>query len=78
MEHSKPQKLRFNKYILLLLLGVQFCAPSLVHSQSNLVVNPDVELFDVCLDNNGKIARAIGWGMYFIITIDYIMYVLKT
>ena len=71
MEHSKPQKLRFNKYILLVLLGVQCCAPSLMHSQSNLVVNPDVELYDTCPDNTGQIYRANGWWQYSISTIDY-------
>ena len=71
MEHSKPQKLRFNKYILLLLLGVQFCAPSIMHSQSNLVVNADVELYDTCPDNVGQITRAIGWWMYSVSSADY-------
>lgn len=70
-EHSKPQKLRFNKYILLLLLGVQCCAPSIMHSQSNLVVNADVELYDTCPDNTGQIYRANGWWQYSISTIDY-------
>jgi hypothetical protein len=43
-----------------------------MHSQSNLVVNADVELYDTCPDNVGQISRAIGWWQYSISTVNYL------
>ena len=54
------------------MLGVQCCVPTGVFCQTNLVVNPDVEIYDTCPDAVGQISRAIGWWQYSIATVDYL------
>jgi hypothetical protein len=68
----KQLKLRFFSLIKIFFVGMQFCIPTGVFCQTNLVVNPDVELYDTCPDNTGQIYRAIGWWQYCYATTDYL------
>jgi hypothetical protein len=64
MAHLKQLKLKFFKLIKLFFVGVQICIPTRVICQTNLVVNPDIEIYDSCPDNTGQISRATGWWQF--------------
>lgn len=68
MELQKLLKLKFNR----ILLGMLFGIPTFLDGQSNLVVNPDIEIYDTCPDDGGQIGRAVGWWQYCIATTDYL------
>lgn len=67
MEILKNSRLIVRCLICLLLI----CIPTGVFCQTNLVVNPDVEIYDTCPDNTGQISRALGWWQYSQATVNY-------
>ena len=67
MEPLKQLKLKFNN----LLVGILLSIPTFLFGQTNLVFNPDVEIYDTCPDNTGQISRALGWWQYSQATVNY-------
>ncbi len=62
--------MRYIPFTLILFLEIIFFS-SEVFCQTNLVVNPDVEIYDTCPDNPDQIFRATGWWQYCAGTTDY-------
>ncbi len=71
METLKQLKLRFFSLIKISFVGMQLCVPTGVFCQTNLVVNPDIEIYDTCPDNTGQISRANDWWQYSGATSNY-------
>jgi hypothetical protein len=67
MEILKNSRLIVRCLICLLLI----CIPTGIFGQTNLVFNPDVEIYDTCPDNVGQISRALGWWQYSHATVNY-------
>lgn len=67
MEPLKQRKLKFNSF----LVGILLSIPTFLFGQTNLVFNPDLEIYDTCPDNTGQITRAIGWWRYGMTSTDY-------
>jgi hypothetical protein len=55
--------LRYIPFTLILFLEIIFFS-SEVFCQTNLVVNPDIEIYDSCPDATGQIDRAVGWWQF--------------
>ena len=55
--------MRYIPFTLILFLEIIFFS-SEVFCQTNLVVNPDIEIYDTCPDNQGQISRANGWWQF--------------
>lgn len=55
-----------------LFVGILLSIPTFLFGQTNLVFNPDLEIYDTCPDNTGQISRAIGWWQYSIASVNYL------